>query len=45
MMVVLAMPVISWMRARLTPAAAAARIMSSRWASASAQVRSSASAA
>jgi hypothetical protein len=32
MMVVRAMPVTSWMRRRLTPAAAAALITSSRWA-------------
>jgi len=43
MMVVPAMPVISWMRCGLIPAAAAARITSSRWALACAQACSSAS--
>ena len=45
MMVVLAMPVISWMRGKLIPAAAASRITLSRWALATAQARSSVSAA
>ena len=45
MMVVRAMPVSSWMRSKLTPAAEASRITSSRRALASAQARSSFSAA